>query len=92
MITVDDNATVGTGSVVTYTMNDEILDSVTLIVMGDVNCDAQLSASDYLSIKADLLGAQELSEISTLAADINADGFVSASDYVTLASLLVGAN
>ncbi len=84
---VSNDANAGTGYVFT---NRSTNASYTMIVYGDVDCDGEITAADYIRIKNYLLGKRTLSNIEKKAADANNDGEISASDYIRIKNYLLG--
>ncbi len=66
-------------------------DSVTVIVRGDVDGNAQFSSSDFLSVQHSLTASSRLEGIYAIAADISGNGAVDSVDYITMVSKLTGA-
>ncbi len=73
---------VATGMTVEYAVNGELLQTLTVIVTGDVNGDGVISITDLVQINNHLLKKAELSGAAAIAADVNADGTVSITDLV----------
>ncbi len=85
-------AAVGTGCVVAQQdAAGNTIKSVTVVVLGDINGDAQLSSSDYLAVHMDISGSALLSAVSEKAADVSGSGYVDSIDYITMVSKLSGA-
>lgn len=84
------DAPVATGMTVAYTVNGELLQTLTIVVTGDVNGDGKISGTDIVQLRAYLLGNWSLSDISMQAADLNGDGKVSGTDIVQLRAYLLG--
>lgn len=63
----------------------------TLAVLGDVNGDGQIKATDYAKIKNYIMSEITLDEIQKLAADVNADGEVKATDYAKIKNYIMNA-
>lgn len=85
------SAMVGTGCVVAQKdAAGNTVKSVTVIVLGDTNGDAQLSSSDYLSVQMDINGTSFLNVIGQKAADVSGSGNVDTIDYITMISKLSG--
>ncbi len=59
-------------------------------VLGDVDDDGDVDASDYVLVKRAVLKTYELSEEQKLVADIDADGDVDATDYVLVKRIVLG--
>ena len=79
-----------TGMTVAYAVDGEIIQSLTVVVTGDVNGDGKCSISDLVQINSHLLGRQELGDAFLQAADINGDGKCTISDLVQINSHLLG--
>ena len=58
--------------------------SFTVIILGDVDGNGDVTSTDYLRVKQTFLGLQTISESETLAADINCDGVITATDYLLI--------
>lgn len=79
--TVDNNS----NSVSGYNfINTKYNTSYTMIVMGDVNCDGQITPSDYVKVKNYIMGKSTLDNIQKKSADVNGDGNITPSDYVKI--------
>ncbi len=89
--TLGDAALVGTGCTVACYNNGEITDSIVVVVLGDVDGDAQLSASDYLAVKTDISGTVPLVGVKAKAADVSSSGAIDSIDYISIVSRLTGA-
>lgn len=79
-----------TGMTVEYAVDGETIQSLTMVVTGDVNGDGKCSISDLVQINSHLLGRQKLGEAFLQAADINGDGKCTISDLVQINSHLLG--
>ena len=80
----------GTGAslIVKNGAGDEVA-TYTLIIFGDVNGDAAITAADYGDVKIASLGGSIDGDAANFAADINGDGAITAADYgdIKIASL-----
>ncbi len=83
-------AAVGTGYTVSYYIGDSAVDSKKLVVLGDTNGDAQLSASDYMNVLLDISGTTKLNGVFSLAGDVSGSGSLDSIDYITILSRLNG--
>lgn len=81
----NDNATTGYNFI-----NTEYNTSYTIIVLGDVNSDGQIKASDYMKIKNYIMKTTTLNNIQKMAADVNGDGEIKASDYMKIKNHIMG--
>ena len=73
---------VATGMTVEYAVNDEVIQTLSIVVTGDVNGDGTISITDLVQINSHLLKKTELSGAAAIAADVNADGVISITDLV----------
>lgn len=79
-----------TGMTVEYAVDGKVVQTLTVVVTGDVNGDGKCSISDLVQINSHLLGRQKLSGAFLQAADINGDGKCTISDLVQINSHLLG--
>ncbi len=70
--------------------NDANNNQYTIAVLGDVNGDGQIKASDYMKIKNYIMGSTDLSGTEQVAADANNDGAIKASDYMKIKNYIMG--
>lgn len=61
----------------------------TVVVLGDVNGDGEIKATDYAKIKNYIMEEITLDEIQKLAADVNEDGEVKATDYAKIKNYIM---
>ena len=80
---------IGTNFIVTVN-NGEVEESFRVVVAGDVNGDAQIKPSDYVSIKNYIMGTTTLEGAYKIAADVNHDGEIKPSDYVKIKNYIMG--
>lgn len=83
-------AVVTTGMTVRLEHGGKVIQSLTLVVTGDVNGDGGVSITDALQIKSHLLQKQTLSGANALAADTSADGAVSITDFLQVKAKILG--
>ncbi len=81
---------VGTGAKITLTVNSQIKDSITAIVLGDLDGDGIISSVDYLRMKRNFNGMLELSQVALKAADVDGDGRITSTDYIKLKKYFEG--
>lgn len=60
------------------------------IMLGDVNGDGKVKATDYMKIKNYIMETTSLSEVEKLAADVNEDGDIKATDYMKIKNYIMG--
>lgn len=90
---IENDKLLGTGcSVNLSTLNDKILQTYTVVVNGDVNADAKLSAGDYVKIRNYFMGTGTLDGIFLRAADYDDSGKVTAGDYVKIRNRIMASN
>lgn len=78
---------VGTGCTVKLMNGDDAVDSVTVVIMGDVDGNGRIGAFDYMAIRAHLSGT-ELTGAYYLAADVDGNERIGAFDYMGLRYML----
>ncbi len=83
--------TVGTGCTVSLLLSGAKVDTVTIIVLGDVTGDGIVDSTDYLRIKSNFLGKISLESYNFKAADVDSNGVVDSTDYVRIKSHFIGA-
>ena len=81
---------IGTGMKLSLMVDGETVQTLTMVVTGDLNGDGTVSLSDFVLIKAYLLGVRPLSGAYMEAADMNGDGTVTLIDFVQIKSYLLG--
>lgn len=80
----DGAAFIGTGATVSLMDGDEAVDSVTVVVRGDVYSDGKITVFDYANIRGYYLKTVELSGAMLEAADVNGDGKITVFDYANV--------
>jgi beta-N-acetylglucosaminidase/uncharacterized protein YjdB len=78
-----------TGMTITMSVNNQVVQTLTLAINGDSNKDGKLDISDYVMMRDVLLGKTALSVASFVAADLNRDSNINISDYVLLRDILL---
>lgn len=81
---------VATGDVLKKIYGDNTFDTVTAIVLGDVNSDGKVNSTDYIMVKRNVLGSYELEGYKQLAACISGEDTVSSADYLKLKRHVLG--
>lgn len=82
---LDDHELVPTGALIKLIVNQKEYDVKTLVVLGDVNGDGEITIADLMKTQSSILGAT-LSEIETLAADVSQDEAVAINDFMMIQS------
>lgn len=62
----------------------------TIVILGDINGDGMIYATDYVKVKNHIMGKGTLTGAYLLAADINKDGKIYATDYVQIKNHIMG--
>ena len=78
--------------VVEYKIGEEVMQTLTVVVTGDVNGDGKITITDLVQINSHLLKKNELSGANAAAADVNADGKITITDLVQINSHLLKRN
>lgn len=81
---------VSTGSTVNLYLGGKLIDTVTLVASGDVNGDGVVDTTDYMQVKASILGSFELSKTESLAADVDRNGSIDTTDYMRIKAHILG--
>lgn len=87
---VTGSAHVGTGMTAKLTVDGNVLQSLTIVVTGDVNGDGKITLTDFVQLKAHLLGKTVFSGGCAHAADVNGDGKITLTDFVKVKACLLG--
>jgi hypothetical protein len=66
------------------------VDSVTVVVLGDVDGNGIVDTTDYMRIKSTFLGTFTLNEAENCAADVEANGIIDTTDYMRVKSHFLG--
>lgn len=82
------NNLVGTGTSITLS-KDGTTYSKTAVVLGDVDGDGKIAATDYVAIKNSIMDAGSLSNVQKLGADMNSNNRVDAGDYVNIKNYIM---
>lgn len=85
---VSNSSNAATGYIFTNTTYNT---SYTMIVLGDVNGDGQIKATDYARIKNYIMEETTLTNIQKMAADVNEDNNVKATDYARIKNYIMDA-
>ena len=80
----------GTGMTVEYTRGGEVVQTLTMVVTGDLNGDGRLDISDVVQLQGSLLNRVTLTDAAAQAADVNGDGRIDISDMVQMTAALLG--
>jgi hypothetical protein len=84
------SALVGTGAKINLYENNKLIDSVTVVILGDVDGNGIVDTTDVVRVKAAFLGTFTLSDAETLAADVDKSGVIDTTDYMRVKSHFLG--
>lgn len=89
---ISDDTLVGTGTTINLVTKDtkDIIQTYTVIIYGDVNGDGEISPSDYVKVKNNILGIEYLNNLYKISGDVNNDEQISPSDYVKIKNKILG--
>ena len=79
-----------TGCVVSLVVDGIKLDSLSVIILGDVDGSGTIDSTDYMRVKSGFIGTYSLSGAAFCAADVTRDGVVDATDYMRIKSVFLG--
>lgn len=86
----DLNQYVGNGMVMKLEKNGEVLDTLRIIVRGDINGNGRVNWADSLSLDNYIVKLAKFDKYQTLAADITKDGKVNGADQLSLDNYVKG--
>ncbi len=84
------SAGVSTGSLLTLTQGEEVVDQLTLVVLSDCSGDGVFSVTDMLMVKARLLNQNTFTPAQSKAADVSGDNAVTITDFLQMKSKILG--
>ena|GEM_PF-2588076 len=84
------SAKIGTGCEVALVVDGTKVDSITLVIKGDVTGDGDVNSTDYLRIKAIFLGKHTSTGAYAKAADVDENGKIDATDYLRIKGQFIG--
>ena len=81
---------VGTGTVVNLYLNGSKVDSITVVILGDLDGNGYVNTTDYLRVKAYLLGTFSFNAAQLAAADVDTSDSINSTDYLRIKSHFLG--
>jgi hypothetical protein len=87
---VSGTAMVGTGAMINLYRDGEVIESVTVVVQGDLDGNGIVDTTDYLRLKAAVHGSFMLNDVQTEAADVDETGSLDSQDYQNLKAYFFG--
>ena len=89
---VSESEKIGTGYVVSLIVGGETVDSLTVIILGDVDGSGIVDSTDYLRTKQHFLGKLTLEGLYAMASDVDNSQTIDATDYLKIKSHFLGNN
>jgi propanediol utilization protein len=89
-IVISGSAIVGTGAQINLYEKDKIIDSVSVVVLGDVDGNGIVDTTDIVRVKAAFLGSFMLDDAESNAADVDGNGIIDTTDYMRVMSHFLG--
>ncbi len=80
----------GTGFRVCLTMDGVTFDSLTIVVMGDVDFNGVIDATDYLRMKQHFLKTFVMDDIACISGDMDNNGIIDSTDYMRIKAKFIG--
>ena len=87
---LSDTDVIGTGCTISLLDGETVMDTVTVIVLGDVNGDGKITSLDYQMIRSHYIGNYELTEAFYKAGQVAKTGKITSLDYQMTRSHYVG--
>jgi len=87
---ISGSSIVGTGTTLSLYKNTQLIESITVVVTGDVDGNGGVDSTDYIRIKSSFLGELTLETCEHYAADIDRNGVVDATDYMRIKAHFLG--
>jgi hypothetical protein len=75
---------VGTGDKIQLYKNGEIVDALTVIILGDIDGNGVIDSTDYIRVKANFLGTFSLDSNQKIAADVDLSDKIDSTDYMRI--------
>jgi hypothetical protein len=87
---ISGSTVVGTGAVLNLYVNGALADTAVLVVLGDMDGNGLVDATDCLRVKAAFLGEYSLTGAQKLAADVDGNGKIDSTDYLRIKEYFLG--
>ena len=81
---------IGTGMVVQLVVGNEVVQSLTAVVTGDVSGDGAITITDMLAVKSHVLNKSKLDGVYLTAGDTSGDGAISITDFIQIKAQILG--
>ena len=89
-VTVSSSSIVGTGATVKLELDGVAVDTLTVVLIGDVNRNGRIESNDYNTIQKGVLGTTNIPSPRSIAADVNGNGYIDTSDYMLVRKHIEG--
>jgi hypothetical protein len=83
---ISGSSLVGTGAKINLYENGKLLDSVTVVILGDTDGNGIIDTTDIVRVKAAFLGTFNLNAAEYIAADVDKNGIIDTTDYMRVKS------
>ncbi len=87
---LDNDEVIGTGCVIQLVNSDIVIDTLTVVVKGDLDGDGEISVKDARKALRAAVGLENITDYQTLAGDIDNNNIISISDARTILRVAVG--
>ena len=87
---LSDTATVGTGAKVNLYVDGVLKDSITVVILGDLDGNGAINTTDYLRLKAAIMGSYSLTNAASAAADVDGSSTLNNTDYLRIKAHFLG--
>jgi hypothetical protein len=87
-----DETICGTGSKVNLSRGGKVVNSLSLVVIGDVDGNGIVDSTDYLRIKSSFAGDLELGDAYFVAGDVDSNKIIDTTDYIKIKSSFLEIN
>jgi hypothetical protein len=87
---ITNEATCGTGFSINLVVNGNVIDSLTIVIAGDVDGNGVIDSTDYMRVKSMFLGSYTLAGEYFVAGDVDNSGTIDTTDYLRLKSAFMG--
>lgn len=84
------SAYIPTGSKLNLLSGSTVIDTLTVIVSGDINCDGKVTVADTAVLKTVFKNTASLSEASKHAADADGNGVITSTDFIMIKRQIAG--
>ena len=88
-IVLESTDLVGTGTVIYLISGGKAIDSITVVMTGDINGDGKVNMRDVAYLSRSFVKKENIDEIQSVAADVNGDGKVNNRDDAMMAQFVV---